>query len=340
MDGAYALSFLEWRRITRRAFGFIRSFCFHRENICTKRKEEKGSIFPARKDRYSELSLKKRLLFTDSHTARLKLTEENIGQHASEDVRAFRSRGQWTLSGSKALERFRLTEIGSPQHWIRFTTEQIRFLSHFSASTVASPENGLAVEDSVSRSDIISQGITVATCTEATICDALKEKPSGSHDYRGLSEAGGIEDARSGEASTDSSLRETSLAAAAGKRDGHAIFPLTLNSFDPPLIFRGNSLSSDTDLTAIFNHFCENQWAFEQALKCNISSVLFPIAVSNFQKFLAYRRASEPIQYLLKLGPSREADEFLFQLFAEYYASQFQDKTAKYESLIQTADLT
>lgn len=94
-------------------------------------------------------------------------------------------------------------------------------------------------------------------------------------------------------------------------------------------------------LAPMLKHFRDADWVSEQALlRCYISAVVFPMAVSRFRKFFFSRCTPEIKVHLLKLGPSSDGDKFLFPLFSEFSSREFAGEIARYKALVETADLT
>lgn len=104
----------------------------------------------------------------------------------------------------------------------------------------------------------------------------------------------------------------------------------------------GNMPKSDRDaLIEVFNHFNDAGWSLEQASsRCYISSIVFPAAASRFRKFFLNRCTPDVRVHVLELGPSDQADQFLFPLFSQFCTMEFPVEIARYKALVETADLT
>lgn len=93
-------------------------------------------------------------------------------------------------------------------------------------------------------------------------------------------------------------------------------------------------------LMEILRWFTKTGWARDQALALYISASFFPTAVSKFGKFFVNKCPRDVLDYLIKLGPCKESDRFLFPIFMEFCLKQFPEEIMRFRTLVQSADLT
>lgn len=93
-------------------------------------------------------------------------------------------------------------------------------------------------------------------------------------------------------------------------------------------------------VTKVFVDFTERGWAADQALALYINSKVFPTAAFQFRKFVLKALTPALKEALLSLGPSLEAERYLFPLFAEYCFSAFAAEIKAYRGLVESADMT
>nr|GLL26166.1 DExH-box ATP-dependent RNA helicase DExH18, mitochondrial [Ipomoea trifida] len=92
--------------------------------------------------------------------------------------------------------------------------------------------------------------------------------------------------------------------------------------------------------TEIFSCFAKSGWASNQALAVYIGASFFPTAVLKFRKFFFKKCKTDIVKYLVSLGPSHEAEEFLFPMFVEFCFEEFPDEIKRFRSMVESADLT
>ncbi|KAK0584828.1 hypothetical protein LWI29_019327 [Acer saccharum] len=98
---------------------------------------------------------------------------------------------------------------------------------------------------------------------------------------------------------------------------------------------------SDWDkLREVFHLFSNSGWAANQALAIYIGKSFFPTAASKFRSFLFKKCPADVAKYLVSLGPSEEANKFLFPIFVEFCLEEFPDEIKRFQRMIQSADLT
>ncbi|KZV47813.1 hypothetical protein F511_40551 [Dorcoceras hygrometricum] len=98
---------------------------------------------------------------------------------------------------------------------------------------------------------------------------------------------------------------------------------------------------SDWDtVTEIFRCFSKSSWASNQALGIYIGASVFPTAAHKFCKFFLRRLKTDLVKYLVSLGPGIESDKFLFPLFVEFCADEFQDEIKIFRKMVESADMT
>lgn len=100
---------------------------------------------------------------------------------------------------------------------------------------------------------------------------------------------------------------------------------------------------SRTDMEAvdgIFRNFGRSGWAINQSLAIYIGAGVFPKAADKFREFFITKCKTDVVKYLVSLGPSLEADKFIFPIFAEFCLEEFQDEIKRFRNMIQSADLT
>ncbi|KNA19992.1 hypothetical protein SOVF_056490 isoform B [Spinacia oleracea] len=90
----------------------------------------------------------------------------------------------------------------------------------------------------------------------------------------------------------------------------------------------------------IFGRLSRSAWASNQALAIYIGASFFPTAVHKFRAFFIKHCRDDIAKYLLSLGPSDEADKFLFPVFVEFCLENFPDEITKFRSMVDSADLT
>uniref|UniRef100_A0A7C9DWL1 ATP-dependent RNA helicase SUV3L, mitochondrial n=2 Tax=Opuntia streptacantha TaxID=393608 RepID=A0A7C9DWL1_OPUST len=66
----------------------------------------------------------------------------------------------------------------------------------------------------------------------------------------------------------------------------------------------------------------------------------FPTAVHKFRAFFLQHCQDDVAKYLLSLGPSDQAEKFLFPVFVELCIEEFPDEIKKFRSMVESADLT
>lgn len=93
-------------------------------------------------------------------------------------------------------------------------------------------------------------------------------------------------------------------------------------------------------LAEIFSYFSKSGWASNQALAIYIGRSFFPTATHKFRNFFFKRCTSDVSKYLISLGPSDAAEKFLFPIFVEFCLEEFQDEIKRFQSMVQSADLT
>ncbi|CAI5491535.1 unnamed protein product, partial [Closterium sp. Naga37s-1] len=81
-------------------------------------------------------------------------------------------------------------------------------------------------------------------------------------------------------------------------------------------------------------------WAADQALAIYIPSRFFPTAASKFRRFVLRCCCPELASALAHMGAGRDADEFLFPLFAEFCFGEFPEEIRNYRDLVNSADMT
>ncbi|CAI5478441.1 unnamed protein product [Closterium sp. Yama58-4] len=87
-------------------------------------------------------------------------------------------------------------------------------------------------------------------------------------------------------------------------------------------------------------HFATRGWAADQALAIYIPSRFFPTAASKFRRFVLRCCRPELASALAHMGAGRDADEFLFPLFAEFCFGEFPEEIRSYRDLVNSADMT
>ncbi|CAI6001254.1 unnamed protein product [Closterium sp. NIES-64] len=87
-------------------------------------------------------------------------------------------------------------------------------------------------------------------------------------------------------------------------------------------------------------HFATRGWAADQALAIYIPSRFFPTAASKFRRFVLRCCRPELASALAHMGAGRDADEFLFPLFAEFCFGEFPEEIRNYRDLVNSADMT
>ncbi|PQQ10077.1 DExH-box ATP-dependent RNA helicase DExH18 mitochondrial [Prunus yedoensis var. nudiflora] len=98
---------------------------------------------------------------------------------------------------------------------------------------------------------------------------------------------------------------------------------------------------SDWDtLQEIFRYFGNSGWASDQFLAIYIGRSFFPTAVHNFRGFFFKKSSADVVRYVVSLGPSDDAVEFLFPVFVEYCLEEFPDEIKRFRGMIESADLT
>ncbi|ONI19266.1 hypothetical protein PRUPE_3G268500 [Prunus persica] len=98
---------------------------------------------------------------------------------------------------------------------------------------------------------------------------------------------------------------------------------------------------SDWDtLQEIFRYFGNSGWASDQSLAIYIGRSFFPTAVHNFRNFFFKKCSADVARYVVSLGPSDDAVEFLFPVFVEYCLEEFPDEIKRFRGMIESADLT
>ncbi|CAI5466129.1 unnamed protein product [Closterium sp. Yama58-4] len=80
-------------------------------------------------------------------------------------------------------------------------------------------------------------------------------------------------------------------------------------------------------------HFATRGWAADQALAIYIPSRFFPTAASKFRRFVLRCCRPELASALSHMGAGRDADEFLFPLFAEFCFGEFPEEIRSYRDL-------
>ncbi|KAI9153854.1 hypothetical protein LWI28_017518 [Acer negundo] len=105
---------------------------------------------------------------------------------------------------------------------------------------------------------------------------------------------------------------------------------------------RGSKVKrSDWDkLREVFHLFSNSGWAANQALAIYIGKSFFPTAASKFRSFFFKKCLADVAKYLVSLGPSEEANKFLFPIFVEFCLEEFPDEIKRFRRMIQSADLT
>lgn len=93
-------------------------------------------------------------------------------------------------------------------------------------------------------------------------------------------------------------------------------------------------------LMEILRWFAKTGWARDQALALYISASFFPTAVSKFGKFFVNKCPRDVFDYLMKLGPCKQSDQFLFPIFMEFCLKEFPDEIKRFRTMVQSADLT
>ena len=93
-------------------------------------------------------------------------------------------------------------------------------------------------------------------------------------------------------------------------------------------------------VSKVFGDFTERGWAADQALALYINSKIFPAAASQFRKYVLKALTPGLKDALLSLGPSLDAERYLFPLFAEYCFSAFAAEIKSYRGLVESADMT
>lgn len=90
----------------------------------------------------------------------------------------------------------------------------------------------------------------------------------------------------------------------------------------------------------VFRHFARSGWASDQALAIYIGASFFPTAAHNFRNFFVKKCPVDVAKYLISVGPSRTADEYLFPIFVEFCLEEFPDEIKRFRTLVESADLT
>ncbi|CAI7824124.1 unnamed protein product [Closterium sp. NIES-54] len=103
----------------------------------------------------------------------------------------------------------------------------------------------------------------------------------------------------------------------------------------PPL-----SKSDRERVNNALKHFATRGWAADQALAIYIPSRFFPTAASKFRRFVLRCCRPELASALAHMGAGRDADEFLFPLFAEFCFGEFPEEIRNYRDLVNSADMT
>ncbi|XP_074274551.1 DExH-box ATP-dependent RNA helicase DExH18, mitochondrial isoform X2 [Silene latifolia] len=93
-------------------------------------------------------------------------------------------------------------------------------------------------------------------------------------------------------------------------------------------------------LHEIFGRLARSPWASNQALAIFIGKSFFPTAVHKFRSFFTMHCRDDVAKYLLSLGPSDEAERFLFPIFVEFCLEEFPSEIKRYRKVVESADLT
>ncbi|KAH9603875.1 hypothetical protein KSS87_013563 [Heliosperma pusillum] len=93
-------------------------------------------------------------------------------------------------------------------------------------------------------------------------------------------------------------------------------------------------------LHEIFGQLARSSWASNQALAIYIGASFFPTAVHKFKSFFTRHCRDDVAKYLLSLGPSDEAERFLFPIFVEFCLEEFPGEIKRFRKLVESADLT
>ncbi|XP_073062605.1 DExH-box ATP-dependent RNA helicase DExH18, mitochondrial isoform X2 [Primulina eburnea] len=98
---------------------------------------------------------------------------------------------------------------------------------------------------------------------------------------------------------------------------------------------------SDWDaVTEIFGSFSKSSWASNQALGIYIGASVFPTAAHKFSNLFLKRLKTDIVKFLVSLGPGNESDKFLFPLFVEFCADEFEDDIKMFRKMVESADMT
>ncbi|CAM8899248.1 unnamed protein product [Rhodiola kirilowii] len=90
----------------------------------------------------------------------------------------------------------------------------------------------------------------------------------------------------------------------------------------------------------VFKYFVNSGWASNQALAIYIGKSFFPTAVSKFRTFFMKRCPRDVYKHLVSLGPSEEAEKFIFPIFVEFCLEEFPDEIKRFKNMVESADLT
>ncbi|GAA0167821.1 DNA metabolism protein [Lithospermum erythrorhizon] len=93
-------------------------------------------------------------------------------------------------------------------------------------------------------------------------------------------------------------------------------------------------------LNEIFRGFARSRWATNQSLAIYIGASFFPTAVHQFRDFFFNKCKTDIVKYLVSLGPCREADKFLFPIFAEFCLEECCDEIKRFRRMVESADMT
>ncbi|XP_010937118.1 ATP-dependent RNA helicase SUV3L, mitochondrial [Elaeis guineensis] len=93
-------------------------------------------------------------------------------------------------------------------------------------------------------------------------------------------------------------------------------------------------------LVKVFRGFAKSPWVSDQALAVYIPASFLPHVCRRFREFFLRRCPPHVFRHLSTLGPSPEADRFLFPIFVEFCLAEFPDEMRQFRTLMDSADLT
>ncbi|GBG63211.1 hypothetical protein CBR_g36979 [Chara braunii] len=93
-------------------------------------------------------------------------------------------------------------------------------------------------------------------------------------------------------------------------------------------------------VTEVLRRFQLSGWSVKQALSLYVNNNLFRSSSAKFKKLVLRAMVPELRDMILKLGPTREAEYFLFPLFTEYCLDLHRREIEEIRELVSSADMT